>query len=150
MRTATQVKTAIEKPPADVYRFVASEHARNHPRWDRKAVAFVQLDPGPIAVGTRFAYKRKGSFPGQVDSLQLTVTEMEPNHRFAWQISGAWQAQFRYTFGPGATPLATVMECASDFELPLPELLAPLMKGAVSREVREQQLRIKRMVETGT
>ena len=30
MRTATQVKTAIEKPPAEVYRFVASEHARNH------------------------------------------------------------------------------------------------------------------------
>ncbi|MDQ6882806.1 MAG: hypothetical protein M3077_01020 [Candidatus Dormibacteraeota bacterium] len=150
MKTATQVRTAIEKSPADVYRFVATEHARNHPRWDRKAVEFVQLDPGPIGVGTRFAYKRKGTFPRQLDALQLTVTDMEPNRRFAWRISGAWQAQFSYTFGPGATPSATAMECVSDFELPVPQLLAPLVRGAINREVGDHQRRIKQMVETGT
>jgi hypothetical protein len=54
-----QKRTEIEKAPAEVYRFIANEHGRNQPRWDGRAVEFTLLDPGSVAVGTRFAYKLK-------------------------------------------------------------------------------------------
>jgi hypothetical protein len=28
------VSESIERPPADVFRFVATDHVENHPRWD--------------------------------------------------------------------------------------------------------------------
>ena len=32
----------IARPAADVYRFVATEHRRNHPRWDTGILDFTQ------------------------------------------------------------------------------------------------------------
>ena len=31
-----QVSTVVERPVADVWRFYAVDHVRNHPRWDRQ------------------------------------------------------------------------------------------------------------------
>ena len=59
MRFHPQKQTEIATPPSDVYRFIATDHARNHPLWDKWLVDFKQLDPGPVVVGTRFASKRK-------------------------------------------------------------------------------------------
>jgi hypothetical protein len=142
-------RTEIEKPPADVYRFIATEHGRNHPRWDTRAVEFVQLDPGPVAVGTRFAYKRKLPLPGVTQKLQLVVTEMEPERRFAFRMEGSMRAHVSYTLRPGPAPSATVVEAVAEFQVPGPQLLAPLMKMAVNRGAREGQRRIRQMVEAG-
>jgi hypothetical protein len=46
-----ELTTFIDRPPADVFRFYAVEHVRNHPRWDPD----MHLEPvteGPIDVGT--------------------------------------------------------------------------------------------------
>jgi hypothetical protein len=42
MRLDVRKRTEIARPPADVYRFIATEHGRNHPRWDAWAVEFKQ------------------------------------------------------------------------------------------------------------
>ncbi len=46
------VSESIERPPADVFGFVATDHVQNHPRWDPQ-MSLVQETPGPIGVGTR-------------------------------------------------------------------------------------------------
>lgn len=54
MKVEVQRLTEIAKPAADLYRFIATEHGRNHARRDSGAIEIRQLDPGPVAVGTRF------------------------------------------------------------------------------------------------
>jgi Polyketide cyclase / dehydrase and lipid transport len=41
----------IDRPPADVFRFYAVEHVRNHPRWDPD-MHLELVTEGPIGVGT--------------------------------------------------------------------------------------------------
>jgi hypothetical protein len=47
--SASQV---IERPPAEVFRFVATDHFQNHPKWDPAVTAITKTSPGPMGVGT--------------------------------------------------------------------------------------------------
>jgi uncharacterized protein YndB with AHSA1/START domain len=147
VKVEVQERTEIAKPPAEVYRFIATEHGRNHPRWDSGAVDMTQRDPGPVAVGTRFDYKRKAF--GRIQVLELVVTEMEPDRKLAFRIEGPMRAKVSYTLEPG-TPSRTVVHFVGLFEVPGPQLLAPLMKVGVNRETKGSQSRIKQMVEAGS
>lgn len=144
MKFEVQKRTEIAKLPAAVYRFIATEHGRNHPRWDSGAVEMRQLDSGPVAVGTRFDYKRKAL--GQILALELVVTEMEPDRKLAFRIEGPMRARISYTLEPEA-PSSTVLHFVGLFEVPGPQLLARLAKVAVNRD--GSQGRIKQMVEAG-
>ena len=42
----------IERPPAEVFRFVATDHFQNHPKWDPAVTSITQTSPGPRGVGT--------------------------------------------------------------------------------------------------
>ena len=42
----------IERPPTEVFRFVATEHFQNHPKWDPSVTAITKTCPGPMGVGT--------------------------------------------------------------------------------------------------
>jgi len=147
VKIRVQEQTEIQRPPADVYRFIATEHGRNHPRWDPRAVEFMQLDAGPVAVRTRFSYKRK--VLGRLQTLQLVVTDMEPNRVFAFRVTGSMQAQIRYVLDSTADPRTTVVQGVADFEVSGPQLLAPLVKMLVDRGAKDSQRRIKQMVEAG-
>jgi hypothetical protein len=147
MKLDVRKRTEIAKPPADVYRFIATEHGRNHPRWDAWAVEFKQIDPGPVVVGTRFAYKRK-AFGPMSQTLELVVTEMDLDRRFAFRFSGPSQASIGYTLQPGGG--GTVVDFDGRFVMPGPQFLGPLMKGSVDRQVADGQRRIKQMVESSS
>jgi hypothetical protein len=41
-----EVSELIDRPPAEVFRFVAVDHVRNHPRWDPQ-MELEQLTEGP-------------------------------------------------------------------------------------------------------
>jgi Polyketide cyclase / dehydrase and lipid transport len=47
--SASQV---IERPPAEVFRFIATDHFQNHPKWDPAVTAITKTSPGPMGVGT--------------------------------------------------------------------------------------------------
>jgi uncharacterized protein YndB with AHSA1/START domain len=47
-----EVETTIDRPVADVWRWYAVEHVRNHPRWDPD-MELEQLSDGPMGLGTR-------------------------------------------------------------------------------------------------
>ena len=146
VKVEVQKRTEIAKPPAEVYRFIATEHGRNHPRWDSGAVEMTQLDPGPVVVGTRFDYKRK--VLGRIEELELVVTEMEPDRKLAFRIEGPMRARVSYTLEPGG-PSSTVVHFIGLFEVPGTQLLASLVKIAVNRDARGSQGRIKQLVEAG-
>jgi Polyketide cyclase / dehydrase and lipid transport len=143
-----RMRTEIERPPGDVYRFIAVEHGRNHPRWDTRTLQFSQLTPGPVAVGTRFAYRRR-VLPSLTQKLELVVTELEPDRKFAFCMEGSMRARASYTLQPGSRPAATVVQAVGDFEVPGPQFLAPLMRAIVKRGVKQSQRRIKQLVEAG-
>jgi hypothetical protein len=146
MKLDVAKRTEIARKPSDVYRFIATDHGRNHPRWDAWATDFRQIDPGPVAVGTRFDYKRK-AFGPLSQRLLLVVTEMEADRRFGFRFSGSTKANISYTLQPVGDG-ATVVDFAGRFETPGPQFLADLIKGSVDRQLTDGQRRIKQLLES--
>ena len=76
MPVKIQLSQGINRPVADVFRFFAHEHIRNHPRWD----PYMQLEPvssGPIGVGT--IIKRINSRSGRPVEGTMEVVQFEPD-----------------------------------------------------------------------
>jgi hypothetical protein len=146
MKLDVAKRTEIARRPSDVYRFIATDHGRNHPRWDAWATDFRQIDPGPVAPGTRFDYKRK-AFGPLSQRIQLVVTEMEADRRFGFSFSGSTKANVTYTLAPFGEA-GTLVEFAGRFEVPGPQFLARLMKGSVDRQLSDGQRRIKQLLES--
>jgi hypothetical protein len=70
------VSESIDRPPADVFRFVATDHVKNHPRWDPQ-MSLVQETPGPIGVGTRIRRSRSGGETPVEGKME--ITEFDPD-----------------------------------------------------------------------
>lgn len=66
----------INRPAADVFRFVATEHVTNHPRWDPE-MTLVQETPGPIGVGTRI-HRTRTRGETRIEG-EMEIVEYEPN-----------------------------------------------------------------------
>jgi hypothetical protein len=80
------VSEFIDRPPADVFRFVATDHVKNHPRWDPQ-MSLVQETPGPIGVGTRIRRSRSGG-ETPVEG-EMEITEFDPDRRMGAVIRDA-------------------------------------------------------------
>lgn len=81
-----QVSKDIDRPVADVWRFYAVEHVRNHPRWDPD-MHLEQLSEGPIGVGTRI--RRVNTRWGQPVEGEMEVVEFEPERAMGAVIHDA-------------------------------------------------------------
>jgi Polyketide cyclase / dehydrase and lipid transport len=101
-----QVSTEIDRAVADVWRFYAVEHVRNHPRWDPD-MQLDQLSDGPIGLGTRI--RRVNTRWGTPIVGEMEVVEFDPEHAFALSIHDPnMEAEGRVTFealGPARTLL---------------------------------------------
>jgi hypothetical protein len=71
-----EVSKGIDRPPADVFRFVATDHVQNHPRWDPQ-MQLEQETPGPIGVGT--VIRRRHTHGGSPVEGTMEITEYEPD-----------------------------------------------------------------------
>ncbi len=76
MSIYVEVSTVIERPVEDVFRIHATEHVRNHPRWDPN-MELEQITTGPMSVGT--VIKRVNTRSGVPVEGTMEVTEFEPN-----------------------------------------------------------------------
>jgi hypothetical protein len=70
----------IERPPAEVFRFVATEHFQNHPKWDPAVTSITQTSPGPMRVGMTARLVRTDR--GRRIEGTMEVTEYEPVSSF--------------------------------------------------------------------
>ncbi len=97
MATVT-VSGVIERPPAEVFRVIATEHVENHPRWDPN-MSLEQVTPGPMGVGTviRRSYMQGDQ---RVDG-EMEVTEYDPDRAMGFVIrDGPAEFRSRVTLEP--------------------------------------------------
>src|SRR5919198_6093771 len=70
----------IDRPASDVFRFVATEHWQNHPKWDPAIVELTQTTSGPIGAGSKARLVRVDR--GRRTEGTVEVVGFEPDQRF--------------------------------------------------------------------
>ena len=138
----------IERPKATVFRFVAREHVRNHPRWDPD----IQLrtdSESPIGVGTMI--RRRNSRSGKPVEGTMEVVEFDPDDSFGTVIrEGTVEVRGRSTFealSPGRTKLTISADLPS-----MPAGAEPLGADStrLTRFMERSVARIKELIEAET
>jgi hypothetical protein len=140
------VSQVIERPPAEVFRFVATEHFQNHPKWDPAVTAVTPTSPGPMGVGTTARLVRTDR--GRRIEGSMEVTEYEPVRSFT-EVSrfGPFTLHARATFEPVA-PASTRLQLAMDTHARgAIRLLLPIMKGTFRKTMARSLRTIKQHVE---
>jgi uncharacterized protein YndB with AHSA1/START domain len=131
-----QMTQRIERPPADVFRFIATDHVRNHPRWDTK-MNLEQLTDGPMGVGT--VIRRRHTHPGYPVEGTMEVVEFEQDHAIGMVIrDGETEMRSRMTFEPEGEE-ATLITA----DLDVPSLAEPMDPGPIQQSLR----RMKELIE---
>jgi hypothetical protein len=141
--SASQV---IERPPAEVFRFVATDHFHNHPKWDPAVTSITQTSPGPIGVGTTARLVRTDR--GRRVEGSMEVTEYQPVRSFT-EVSrfGRFTLHARATLEPVA-PASTSLELVIDTHARgAIRLLLPLMRGTFRKTMGRSLRSIKQQVE---
>jgi hypothetical protein len=136
----------IERPPAEVFRFVATEHFQNHPKWDPAITAITKTSPGPMGAGTTARLIRTDR--GRRIEGSLEVTEYEPvscSTVVSW--FGPFTLQARTTFAPVA-PASTRLQLVIDTHARgVMGLVLPLLKGSFRKTMVRSLRSIKEQVE---
>ena len=79
-----EAEIEIDKPIADVWRWYAEDHVRNHPRWNPD-LELEQITDGPIGVGTRI--RRRNTMGETPVEGEMEVTEFDPPRAMGVSIS---------------------------------------------------------------
>jgi hypothetical protein len=143
-----QAEENIDAAPSDVFRFVATEHFANHPRWDPSVVEMTQSPPGPMHRGATARVVRSDG--GRLTEGTVTVTEYQPDSHFAAVVEiGPFRLEQQALCTPGAaggTHLLLMIETRAKGPL---NLLLPLMRPRFASTMRASLRSIKRQVEEG-
>jgi hypothetical protein len=130
------VSESIERPPADVFRFVATDHVKNHPRWDPQ-MSLVQETPGPIGVGTRIR-RRRTAGETTVEG-EMEITEYDPDRAMRAVIrDGLMELRSWMTLEPEGEAASRLTFTVESDDAPVDMMEEPI-KGSLRR--------IKEMVE---
>jgi uncharacterized protein YndB with AHSA1/START domain len=132
-----QLSQVIDRPPAEVFRFIATNHVQNHPRWDPK-MELEQLSEGPVGFGT--VIRRRNTHSGAPVEGTMEVVEFEPDHAFGMVINdGPLEMHSRMTFEPEgahATRITATLDVTS--------MAAPMDPGPIQQSMR----RMKELIES--
>ena len=143
MSVKLQLSQGIDRPLADVFRFFAIEHVRNHPRWD-PYMQLEQITEGSIGVGT--IIKRINSRSGSPVEGTMEIVEFEPN-----QSMGTITHD-----GPFETRGRALFEAAGDnrtiltFEVEFPSLDESADTSMIVRSMQGSLKNIKQLIESET
>lgn len=132
-----QVATEVERPVGDVWRFYATEHVRNHPRWDPD-MHLEQLSDGPIGLGTRI--RRMNTRWGMPVEGEMEVVEFDAERAFAVSIHDPnMHAEGRTTFearGPALTLVTVTTKLEGMVEPVKIEFLTQMMQRSMNNVKR--------------
>ena len=131
----------IDRPIADVFRFFAHDHVRNHPRWDPD-IQLEQLSEGPIGVGT--ILRRINSRSGTPVEGTMEVVEFEPNRAVGMVIhDGPVEMRGRATFeavSDNQTIITTMVE--------LPDMDESMDKSFLTSRLERSHRNMKQLIES--
>jgi hypothetical protein len=129
------VSESIDRPPADVFRFVATDHVENHPRWDPQ-LNLVQETPGPMGVGTRIHRSRSGDAPVEGE---MEIIEFDPDRKMGAVIrDGPMELRSWMTVEPEGEAASRLIITVESDDAPV-EMMEEPIKASLRR--------IKEMVE---
>ena len=132
-----EVSQVIDRPPAVVFRFAATDHVRNHPRWDPK-MELQQLSEGPIRVGT--IIRRRHTHTGAPTEGTMEVVEYQPDRTLGMVIrDGPVEMHSRMTFEPDGQG-GTIIRGSLD----IPGMTEPIDP----RPIEESLRRMKQLIES--
>lgn len=141
-----QVSEIIDRPQAEVFRFVATDHFANHSRRDPSILEMVPTSAAPIHTGTTARMVR----PDQGMRVEGTVeiTEYEPNRRFAALVSfGPFVLHQQVAIEPESPDSSHVILAIDSQATGVMRVLLPLLRSTFRRTMTESLHRIKAMVE---
>jgi polyketide cyclase/dehydrase/lipid transport protein len=135
-----RVSIEVDRPVGDVWRFYATEHVSNHPRWDPD-MHLEQLSEGPLGLGTRI--QRVNTRWDTPVEGEMEVVEFDPPRAFAVSIHDRnMDAQGRTTFD-AREPARTLVTVTTTIEgMNDPEKLA-FLERMMQRSVDN----VKRLIE---
>ena len=136
------VDTIIDRPVAQVFQFVATDHFQNHPKWDPAIMKIIPLSPSPIAAGSTAQVIRKQG-PGI-----LEVTAFEPDRLLTTRsVIGPFILVMTCQLtAVDAAHTRLELHAATEARGPI-RLIAPLLKPVFTRTMRQSLAKIKAMVE---
>jgi polyketide cyclase/dehydrase/lipid transport protein len=141
-----QSSEIINRPSADVFRFVATEHFENHPTWDPSIVEMEQTSTAPMDVGTTGRLVRLDR--GKRVEGTVEIIEYEPDRCFAALVSfGPFVLHQQVLIepdGPDSSRLILVIDSRATGVM---RAMLPLLRGTFRRTMTESLQRIKEMVE---
>jgi hypothetical protein len=125
-----ELSESINRPPADVFRFVATDHVKNHPRWDTE-MSLVQETPGPIGVGTRI-HRTRTRGDSRIEG-EMEVTEYDPDRSMgAVTRDGPIELRSAMTVAPEAEAASRLTFTVESDNAPLAIMEEPI-KGSLRR-----------------
>jgi hypothetical protein len=143
MTVKLQLSQLVDRPVADVFRFFAVEHVRNHPRWDQY-VQLEQVTDGPIGVGTLI--KRINSRSGTPVEGTMEIVEFEPNRSMGTIThDGPFETRGRALFKAEADNRTTLT-----FDLEFPDLDESADISTMVHSIQGSLNNIKGLIESET
>ncbi len=145
--TVLRAERVVQRPPEEVFDFVATRHFENHPRWDPDVLEMRQTSPGPVGPGTTaHIVRRQGR--RRVEGT-ATVTEYQPCRRAAWDVRfGAFGLRQAVDLVPeqdgAATRLRLVIETRARGPV---NFVLPLLRGRFRRTMAQSLRTITALLE---
>jgi hypothetical protein len=135
-----EVSTTIDRTVAEVWRWYAVEHVRNHPRWDPD-MELEQISEGPIGLGTRI--RRRNVRWGEPVEGEMEIVEWDPERAMGTRIRDVnMDMAGRVTFEKAGSQ-RTVLAVAADVP-DLDESKASHLSAMMQRSVEN----VKRLAES--
>lgn len=136
----------IRRASAQVYDFVASRYAVNHPRWEEEIVEIRPLDGGPIAEGSRFLMVRKDF--GRIAEAVNEVVELVPGRRIAFRhVDEKMDFHIAFNFDPVADGTRLRVEVGAEPHGAM-RLITPMLRLRMPRIAVRNSERIRDLVES--
>ncbi|HEX8133999.1 MAG TPA: SRPBCC family protein [Actinomycetes bacterium] len=133
----------VDRPVAEVWDFISD--FENTTRWSRGVLEARQTSDGPLRVGSTLQTVVKVF--GRRHTADYLVTEYEPNHAFAFEVtSGPMTSRARYSVQPAGA--GTRLTASGQAEATgLSRLLAPILVRTLERHSEDDLANLKRILE---
>ena len=131
----------INKPVAEVWKFVGADYVQNHPKFDPRCKSTELTPPGPLAKGSKGReVRREGTYT-------FEVTEFEPDKRLAFKTtSGPSDFVGSFSVAPANGGTALTIDFQVQFR-GFMRLMAPMIGGSLRKETASTAERIKKLLE---
>ena len=140
-----QASQTIDRPPDQVFQYVAAEHFKNHPRWDPNIVELTQTAPGPMGAGATARLVRVDQ--GKRVEGTVEVVAYEPDRCFAAGARfGPFVLRQRADFEPVGAERTRLTLTIDTEAAGLMRFLLPLFKRTFARTMAQSLQRIEEAV----